>query len=218
MLGIEIQKAQSGLPVNDVVELIGKLLAQDRERAENLQKAIAEAEKQLETINCNIGKIEMRETAQKELDEAKEKLKHEEEQNKTLKAVFEAEKEKIPEQENLVKEKASVEAEFSRYDSLEKLEAEIKFLMKEVEARKEDVRLKEKTSNDDAEILKLLKEELNSLSNAGEAKEKLAGEKEKAEERQSKIEELSKNLEAYSQKYGELETLQMEYKLSLIHI
>ena len=31
VLGIEIQKAQSGLPVNDVVELIGKLLAQDRE-------------------------------------------------------------------------------------------------------------------------------------------------------------------------------------------
>ena len=127
VLSIEVEKAKNGLlPVKDVMDLIDRLLTQDRGKKTDIQKSISDADKALEIVNANLGKIEAKEQTQKALDQAQNSLTRENEASLALKAAFDIEKGKISEREQLAEEKARIEAEFPRYEALAVLEKQIK--------------------------------------------------------------------------------------------
>lgn len=127
VLSIEVEKAKNGLlPVKDVMDLIDRLLTQDHGKKTDIQKSISDADKALEIVNANLGKIEAKEQTQKALDQAQNSLTCENEANLALKAAFDIEKGKISEREQLAEEKARIEAEFPRYEALAVLEKQIK--------------------------------------------------------------------------------------------
>ena len=58
VLSIEVEKAKNGLlPAKDVMDLIDRLLTQDNDKKTAIQKSISDADKALEIVNANLGKI-----------------------------------------------------------------------------------------------------------------------------------------------------------------
>ena len=213
VLSIEVEKAKNGLlPAKDVMDLIDRLLTQDNDKKTAIQKSISDADKALEIVNANLGKIEAKEQTQKALDQAQKNLIGENETNLALKAAFDIEKGKVSEREQLAEEKAKIEAEFSRYEALDALEKQIKYdedtISKNERQLKKD---REQYAIDEAEF-KILKKEFESLSDAGEGKEKHSRQKEKTQEKQAKLQNLSALFKAFHELGDNLDTLQSDYK------
>ncbi len=213
VLCIEAEKAKKGLlPAKDVMDLLDRLLTQDKDRKTAIQKSISDAEKALEIVNANLGKIEAKEKTQKALDQAQNSLTREKETNLALKAAFDIEKGNVSERERLAEEKARIEAEFPRYEALDTIEKQIKndedAISKKVRQLKKD---QDQYATDEA-AFKTLKKEFESLEDAGEGKEKLSRQKEKAQEKQEKLKNLSKLFEGLHGFADTLDALQSDYK------
>ena len=213
VLSIEVEKAKNGLlPAKDVMDLIDRLLTQDHDKKMAIQKSISDADKALEVVNANLGKIEAKEHAQAALKEAEDNLISENETYLTLKAAFDVEKDKTPDREKLAEEKAQIEAEFPRYEALAALKKQIKDDEDSISQKDEQLKKdREQYAIDEAEF-KILKKEFESLSDAGEGKEKLSRQKEKTQEKQAKLQNLSALFKAFHELGDNLDTLQSDYK------
>lgn len=213
VLSIEVEKAKSGaLLTKDVIDLIERLLAQDDDKRSAVQKSISDADKALEIINANLGKIEAQEHARAALKEAEDNLISESETNLALKAAFDIEKGKTSDREKLAEEKAKIEAEFPRYEALAALEKQIQDDEDSISQKDEQLQKgREQYAADEAEF-KNLKLEFESLSDAGEGKEKLSRQKEKAQDKLTKLQDLSALLNAFHELSDNLDALQSSYK------
>lgn len=213
VLSIEVEKAKNGLlPAKDVMDLIDRLLTQDHDKKMAIQKSISDADKALEVVNANLGKIEAKEHAQAALKEAEDNLISENETYLTLKAAFDVEKDKTPDREKLAEEKAQIEAEFPRYEALAALKKQIKDDEDSISQKDEQLKKdREQYAIDEAEF-KILKKEFESLADAGEGKEKLSRQKEKVQEKLTKQQNLSALFKVFHELGDNLDTLQSDYK------
>ena len=213
VLCMEVEKAKNGLlPAKDVAELIERLLTQDNDKKTAIQKSISDAEKALEIVNANLGKIEAKEKTQKALDQAQNSLTREKETNLALKADFDIEKGKISERELLAEEKARIEAEFPRYEALDTIEKQIKNDEDAISKKERQLKKDRDQYAADEAAFKTLKKEFESLEDAGEGKEKLSRQKEKAQQKQEKLKNLSKLFEGLHGFADTLDALQSDYK------
>ncbi len=211
-LSIEVKNAKDGLlPTDEVMALIERLLEQDNEKYADLKKSIDAYDRQLETINGNLGKIEEQEKVRNSLETTKKNLAAAVDTQKELQIAFDEEEKKIPDRESLAKEKAKIEAEYSRYDSLAKLEEEIQGAKRELSEKEERLKDKKTQYNQKVDSFKALKKEYDSLTDAGVGKEKLENSLEKAIARQRNINTVSETLKAWHDLSDELETLQQNY-------
>ena len=213
VLAIDVRKAkEGGLPTAEIVALLEQLLNKDEERKKKADEALEKADNLLAVINGNLGKIETQEKAKNDLEEAKRTLTQETEQNQKCQVLFDTEKAKEPERERLFKEKSKIEAEYPRYEALDKLKNEI------AEAEKNNGDAAKKLNNDQKEFdseqkaFSEQKEELKSLSDAGADKEKLSNRKGKTKEKLQNLKELSKALAGYREGEKKLAALQKEYE------
>ena len=213
VLSIDVEKAKNGiLPTKDVIDLVDLLLSQDNDKKSVIEKSISDADKKLEIVNANLGKIEATEKAKTALEKAKNDLAAENETNLTLKDAFEIEKGKTAEKDKLAEEKAKIEAEFPRYEALATLEKQIKKDEDSITKGEEQLqRDREQYAIAEAEFKKL-KTEFESLSSAGEGKEKLSHQKEKAQEKLTKLQALSALFEEFHELTDNLDVLQSKYK------
>ena len=93
VLSIDVEKAKNGIhPTKDVIDLVDRLLSQDNDKKSVIEKSISDADKNLEIVNANLGKIEATEKAKTALEKAQNDLAAENETNLTLKDAFEIEK------------------------------------------------------------------------------------------------------------------------------
>ena len=213
VLSIEVEKAKEGiLPTADVIDLVDRILRQDNDKKVVIEKSIADADVALEIVNANLGKIETREQTQKALKQAKNNLALENETNLILKEAFEAEKGKVPEREKSAEEKTKIEAEFPRYEALAALQKQIQKDEKNISAKEEQLQKDRERYAVDEAALQKLKEEFGALSNAGEGKEKLTHQKEKAQEKLTKLQSLSALFEDLHELRDNLAALQNDYR------
>lgn len=212
VLSIEVKKAKDGaLPTGETISLIEEVLRKDGESFAALKKSLEDTDKELESINRNLGEIRAREEVEQNLKQTKSDLLTESETNQKLRSDFEAEEKKIPEREKLAEKKAKIEAEYPRYDSIVELEKEIQEVEKSVSEEEEQLKANRAKYEKDAAGFGEIKEEYESLSDAGEEKQKLVNNLEKAIDRQKKLRKLSeifdychkfqKNLDSLQQKY-----------------
>lgn len=212
VLSINVKKAKEGIfPSNEVVNVIGRLLKQDEDRYTELQKSISDADKELEIINENLGKIEAIGKVRTELEQTKIKLSRENEINKKFVADFVAEQQKVYDREKLSEEKAKIEAEYPRYEALGSLEKEIRQAENDITDHEKKLKKDQAQYVQDTEVFAKLKKEYESLENAGEGREKLINQREKAEERQTKLYVVSKELEDLDKLNNRLNILQNDY-------
>lgn len=210
---LAVSKAKGGLlPVSEVCDLLERLIETDRNAEAQLAKAIEEAEKTLETVNANLGKIEEREKARAALEATQKALEAEKAANEKLKATFDAETQKTPECEALSDKKAQIESEYPRYDALDALENDINGAEKDIEKRRSELeKTREKYAFDAVEFGKL-KAESASLADAGEDREKLISKRDRAAGKLNVMRKLSNNITALKAKESELAELQNAYK------
>ncbi len=213
VLSIDVKKAKDALlPVNEIAHLIEQLIEQDGTEYGILQESIKGYDRKLETINENLGRIAEQEKAKNTLDKARRDLAAETEIQKTLQSAFSEEEKKIPRRDKLADEKAKIEAEYPRYDSLAKLEKEIRENEKEISEGEARIREALSKHEQDAKNFETLKREYESLADAGEDKARLEGSYEKALSRQGKLQKLSRAFKEWQGLSEKLENLRREYR------
>lgn len=184
VLSIEVEKAQKGeMLVNDVMDLIEKLLNEDLAVKDKGEAEIEKLDKDLALVNQNIGKAQQRENALRELASLKEKLQKELPRQQELEEEKREAENKLPEREEYLKEGSQIEAELIRYGELENLIKREKELQKEVAVSDKDIKKLtldiEEKSNENIQQ----KNELLQYQNAGADKERLLADKKTLEDR-----------------------------------
>lgn len=200
------------LPMEDVTALLEKLLERDENREKAVLEALEAADRDWEAISRNLGKAENWENAKKALAKARENQAEEEKRQSELRTVLTAEQEKIPLCEKMSTEKAAIEAELGRYEDLERLENEIVRLGQELEHGEKNAEAERKALEASEKELDMLKKEEDSLAGAGEERERLFGQRERAKDRKRQLEELSTLLEQYKKNGRALAGAQEDYR------
>lgn len=208
----DVVKAKDGtLNAAETIELLQKLNGSDNACREELNGKIAELDKQLEIVNENIGKIEHLEIAKASLESAKNELADEEGRFDILKKTLEEARSKAPEIDRISAEITKAETELSRYDAAEQLANEIEQSKKTLFKKQSELAEKKTQRQQDAENLDKLNEEYKSLADAGEQRQKLIGERERAKDRSAILLELENLLEEYDDKQKLLEKYRAEF-------
>lgn len=212
VLSSKTAKAKKGeLTVSDTVALLEELIRHDSDKENDLEREIKETNKQLETVNKNLGRIESQEKTKKSLEQARTDKSEEEEKNKELKKVRDSEKARMPEIDNATSERAKIESKLCDYEEVDRLSMEISQRKGILSQNKSNSEEKEKKFKNCSSDIEKLKEELSTLSNAGEEKQKLLSERASAENEKKKAEDLCDLLQEYRQKNKNYEDLQNEY-------
>ena len=183
---------EGNLPIKDTMELIEKLVEQDAREEKRLGEELDVLEKELAKVNGRIGKAEEQEIARKNL----EALRREEQENTALLKEREKtlgnEEKKKGRQEEIKRELAVLEQEFSEYDRRSRLVKGIEELDEQLETGEKKGLEDERTAGEMRKHLENLKNQQLSLSGAGEQKEKLVRQRERAEQRREICESLEK--------------------------
>ena len=212
VLSIEVGKAKAGaLPIEETTGLLETLIQQDEGREKALAEAITRADRELETINGNLGKIEAGEKTAAAIEKAKSDRAREEQVCLKLQEAYEKQKENAPEIEKLTDEKSKAEAELPQYDTAEKLREEILRLRNSLEgslAREREEKAQQEKSALEAERLK---KELAELADAGERRQLLLGQREKTDLRKQAVDALADLAAEYKSKKQALSKLQTAY-------
>lgn len=180
---IDADKAREGnLPIMDTMELLEKLVEQDAREEERLEEKRRFLETELAKVNARIGKAEEREKARESL----ERLLQEEAENlelmKERREELDREEEKQGRQEEIKREAALLEQELPEYDRRSRLLKEIEELKGQLEADREKNLEDGRRAEELRTRLESLRAEQLNLSGAGEQRERLSRQKEKADE------------------------------------
>ena len=212
VLSIEVGKAKAGsLPIEETTGLLETLIQQDEGREKALAEAITRADRELETINGNLGKIEAGEKTAAAIEKAKTDRAREEQICLKLQEAYEKQKENAPEIEKLTDEKSKAEAELPQYDTAEKLREEILRLRNNLEGSIAREREEKARQEENALEAERLKKELAELADAGEKRQLLLGQREKTDLRKQAVEGLAGLAAEYRGKKEVLFKLQTAY-------
>ncbi len=212
-LSSDMEKAKDGkLPIEQIIEVIEKLISDDNKSLSDLRKLIDKNYIQLKTVTENLANIENQERLKKALEEAQKNLDDERNIFKTLETNFQEEKNKIPKRDNLVKTKSKIEAEFSQYDDLAKHEKESEKQKSEISDNEKKMKNANLTCEQKSNELAKLKKEMDSLKTAGEYKKDLENKLEKANDKQNKLKDISDSFAELHNLSDKLINLQEKYK------
>ncbi len=212
VLSLEAEKAKNGeLTVEDVLELLEKLILQDQEKDAGLKGKIAEVKKELETVNAAIGAAEALETARNELENAKKKILEEEPKLEPLTEERDKAKAGLNEKEELKEQATRIEAKLPDYRRAEELKNEILSLKKNQEKRQKEWETLSRTFEEDKKKTESLKKELETLQDTEAKQERLNSEINAANEEDKKLERLLKDLTGYEEDVRNLNEKQEYY-------
>ena len=186
LLTPDVRKARDGqLPITDVVELLEKLLTEDRDTQAELETQLSNTEKQLELVNTQLSQAEAYQAAKTSLADSEAAELQKAAQLKQAQAQLAVAQATIPEQEELGKKITEIDLLLPSYDELNakantlvKKERELK-----AAAASQDKALNRKTALTDE--IAVLKAEQKSLENTGAEKEKLTAQRQQFAERKS---------------------------------
>lgn len=122
VLMLDVRKLQSDQAVasaSDTIELIEKLIENEKARLENCKGQIRETEKRMEGINQRLGKAEAVQAAEKELKAAKRTLETKEPLLEELQKQYQQAAERTGERDHLAVRIGAEREKLGRYDELE---------------------------------------------------------------------------------------------------
>ena len=213
VLIIEANKARNGeMTVEDVVELITKILENDKKSESVTSEKISETEKALEEVTAVLAKAEEYSKAQSELEKSEKTYAELTASFEEIKKILEAEKAKKPEQEKLIKEISVIDAEIPKYDELDAKKFELHRLTKQINESNKNLANYLDAEKKISEDIAKMKEEHKVLENAGTNREKLLREKEQAENRKSALENLVKKITVFDVLNANYERAKIAYR------
>ena len=208
----KLEAAAGGqLLTEEAVELIECMAERDAGRLKKLEEELAGCEKKLELVSGRILKAQEYIKTKAALEEAEAELERIAGEQAQAKSSAEDIRAKKPEREQLEERLTLMEAELPKYDELDALRNELRRLEKrlaqDTEARQDCDSILHSAHSEAAE----LKEELVSLENAGQRREKLLHDKEKAENLKADISRCMNDIKACRALKRELDEAQNVY-------
>ena len=195
VLYIEARKAINGeMTVEDVVELVERIIESDKKSEAAAVGKISEIEKNLEEVTAVLAKAEEYIKAETELQKSELIFEQKKILAEEIKKALETEKAKKPEQEKISNEIAIIESEMPKYDEYESVKSEMKKISEKLNESAKSLENYVNGQKRIAEETEKMKSEQKALENAGANIEKLAREKEQAENRKSALEDLVRKI------------------------
>lgn len=212
VLALEVEKAKRGeLVVDDILELIGKLLSQDKDIKAQTDKDLANINKELESINAGIGAAETANKAKEAVERAEASLREAIPEEERLKDRFENAKNELKQKDELTKQVAEIDAELENCVQIEKLMDEIKAVGNEFSQNEEFLAKKEEEKTTTESNLKELRKECDLIKDVGISIEKLNNELEKIEKTEKELVELTDEYGNYTNEAELLKQAQKAY-------
>ena len=208
-----LEQARAGrLPMPEVEELADRLIRQDQRLQREAAERLAETEERLEEISRELGKAEAREKAEEEFEQAKAALAACGEKLAAAAKWQRLQQEKKPEVKKLQEEAARIRADFPGYQELEDKERLLRKTEEELTKGKDAQQELQDKQERQARLLAGMKEEQARLESAGEQRERLLREQEKAGEEKKALQDFGAELAAYRSLGQELQKAQEAYR------
>lgn len=216
VLHLELDKAKtSDMPTERVLEILAEIVTRDRTQQAKLAAENDEIKQQLEVIHNRLGAAKKLQDAEKQLAAAKRAYVDKSIELVKKNEALQAENGKQPEDEQLAAESAALKAKMGGYDVYDTKLRESTALEGQIQkgtAAYDTSCAQEKSTQ---EQLGQLKEELNSLGDAGAKREKLYANRESVKRRQSELQELQQQVKLFRKQQDELAAAQAEYFTTL---
>lgn len=207
----QVKQAQE-VPFPEILSLLDTLLEQDRQAEEACSKALDQVEAQLQESSARLVQAEALEKARKDLLLAEEAVTVQKAKEAELSAALEAEQAKAPQREALAKEIAALEALLPRYEELEHHAADLAGTEKEIKRLRTVLLQKETAQEEQNTRYAACQEEAAALAKAGEIRERLQGQRERAVQRQESLTRLDQTLRDWTQSGTALKHAQARYQ------
>ncbi len=213
LLSLSVDQAKSGsMPINEVVELIEKLIEKDEELSQELNAESDRVEKQIADITARLAVVEEQKKLIESIKDNSEKLDLEKENLTKYSDVLKLENESKPHVTEITNSIAKIKAELPEYDVLKnKLKDE-----KTVSLTLDELVLKLETLREQAESAKAdllaLKEEQKSLANVGEEKVRLDAKLDEITSQKNALAEFRSDLSSLAICESQYNTYKEDYK------
>ncbi len=211
VLSLELEKSKE-LPIEEVTEVIKKIIVDDCKSEEKISHNLEKIEKKLLENAKILGKIKTLEEAKTAKVNKINLLEKEKELHIQLTQSFENAKSKIPEREKKEKDEVVLSKEISSYNELDKLSQKTSTLQKNIaRVENEIANLELKSINLQSEKINIANE-LKKLQNAGTKILDLQTQIEKLQEKISDIKTLKSNVESIEKTQNEYNNALEQYK------
>lgn len=201
------------LPLSGVMQLLERILEEDAEAYRAADREMEGLDKELGEINARLGKAEEYDRIREELQRCRKLLEQERQKLSEAEQALEAQRAGQPERDAIDREIALSDSELQRYDAFEEKKQEAERSEKQLQGDRKRREDEKQVLETQAGELEALKRERSLLEHAGENKEKLSWEAEKAAERRKKLKALQRELEELEKLIGQREEKQRDYAL-----
>jgi len=198
LLRPELQKAQmDGLPFQETVELIEKLIEQGLAEEAEWQTALDRLDSQIRETSTLLGKAEETQRTRKKLERANQERETLLPRVASAQELLEAEQKKLPRQEELGRELAGLEAELPRYQELAKQEAALAELTKGIAELEQKQSGQEAVRETKTGKLEGWRRELEALASTEADRERLLREQGQTRDRETALAALKTQIEQW---------------------
>ena len=212
-LNVELEKALHGeLAINDVQELISKIISEDEQKSKRLEQQIDEHDKQIKELNIAISKDDEMQKLQTDYEEKTKSFEAVKESIGTAKTAFENEKGREKDRTKKEAELTVLKEDLKKYEELNGLEEEIeecKNQFQTLEEKEKELNAKNKSQTEKKESFSNLLKEL------GDSEQKcfaITNEQKELSERKNGFDELEESVGTCEKLLQKFENLQSEYK------
>lgn len=209
----EVNKAKEGnLDIGDVVELLNKLVEKDTQQLLKEKETLKSTDKELESVNSLIGKVQEIDKAKNGLETANNELREKIQILKVVLKAYDDEKSKKPEIEKLKVQLTTKTNLLPKYDEYEK--QKIKHLEK-LETKEKiaiDIESKKLSHTNSKNTLKTFTDELDLLKDIDLDLERISNQIKEQNEKKTKLNEIIINLTDYKTLVDKLSVRQSSYK------
>ncbi len=211
-LSFDTVKAKSGdMLTDDVVDLLSKLIYEDKTAAKAIAERTEECEKKIDLLTAVISRAEEQGKARKELSFSQKSLESTEPMMIELNKKLDEENKKVPLTQQLEKQVSLIEAQFSDYDELDKAEKKTMELSTQLSLSKKSCEENMDKLLQEKDRLKAFQDELASLKNSLENRIKLTSQLEKLNSAKNEIIDLQKDLNTLDNLKKAMELAQKNY-------
>ena len=212
LLSPDVKKAKAGeMPITDVMELLCRLLEQDRAAQTQLDTQLAETEQELELLSVQLTQAQAYEAAKHSLARQEQTEKQQEQELEAAQTALQAARETIPEQEALMKQITQLELLLPAYDELETQKTALTKAERSLRHAQSDGDSAEQKQKVLAAEITVLKAESESLANAEAEKEKLTAKHQQLKDQKAKFQTLINDFGMLAEYRQELERKQQIY-------
>ncbi len=206
------QEAEIGLPIERILESLEAVIRQDEKTRRDREQALNKADGELTAVSELIGKGQAYEKTKRQLESERAELEKHRERKAHAMDIFEQEKAKAPQREQLAESIQELTKQLPAYEELLRLSREVRHQEEELEKQDETAMRHRNAIAALEETLSHQREEQETVKNADVDLEKVENDRRKAKESHRQLQGLKGQMQELEQTQQELMRAEAEYE------